>query len=210
MLKTNCIRQPQSYFPVHLATTIHALNSLITAVLPSPGYNFLTTRFETHTRTLRYGLRSREIYIEERTPITCPEILTEPQETQDESVNTIQETPNSQFRLFLSVTPCMPRIDSKKSATCIPSPPLFSPPTGDSPQNQSPPLHLAPPPSLASTYNNSPELFSPTLSVTPCMPGTVNRSPTPTSSLAHAPNSSPEHDEASFESHSIIQPHPHT
>ena len=25
MLKTNCIRQPQSYFPVHLATTIHAL-----------------------------------------------------------------------------------------------------------------------------------------------------------------------------------------
>ena len=42
MLKTNCIRQPQSYFPVHLATTIHALNSLITAVLPSPGYNFLT------------------------------------------------------------------------------------------------------------------------------------------------------------------------
>ena len=146
MLKTNCIRQPQSYFPVHLATTIHALNSLITAVLPSPGYNFLTTRFETHTRTLRYGLRSREIYIEERTPITCPEILTEPQETQDESVNTIQETPNSQFRLFLSVTPCMPRIDSKKSATCIPSPPLFSPPTGDSPQNQSPPLHLAPPP----------------------------------------------------------------
>ena len=42
MLKTNCIRQPQSYFPVHLATTIHTLNSLITAVLPSPGYNFLT------------------------------------------------------------------------------------------------------------------------------------------------------------------------
>ena len=38
----NCIRQPQSYFPVHLATTIHALNSLITVVLPSPGYNFLT------------------------------------------------------------------------------------------------------------------------------------------------------------------------
>ena len=42
MLKINCIRQPQSYFPVYLATTIHALNSLITAVLPSPGYNFLT------------------------------------------------------------------------------------------------------------------------------------------------------------------------
>jgi len=42
MLKTNCTRQPQSYFPVHLATTIHALKSLITAVLTSPGYNFLT------------------------------------------------------------------------------------------------------------------------------------------------------------------------
>ena len=42
MLKNNCIRQPQSYFLVHLPTTIHALNSLITAVFPSPGYNFLT------------------------------------------------------------------------------------------------------------------------------------------------------------------------
>ena len=42
MVKTNCIRQPQSYFPVHLATTMHAPNSLIIAVLPSPGYNFLT------------------------------------------------------------------------------------------------------------------------------------------------------------------------
>ena len=125
--------------------------------------------FETHTHTLRYGLRSREIYIEERTLITSPEILPEPQEMHDESVNTIQETPNSQFRLFLSVTPCMPCIDSKKSANCTPSPPLFSPPTGDSPQNQSPP---PPPPPLASTYNNSPELFSPTLSVTPCMPRT--------------------------------------
>ena len=57
------------------------------------------------------------------------ETLSEPQETQDESVNTIQETPNSQFRLFLSVMPCMPRIDGEKSAICSPSPPLFSPPT---------------------------------------------------------------------------------
>ena len=48
MLKTNCIRQPQSYFPVHLTTTIHALNSLITAVLPSPGYNFSLLQFEVH------------------------------------------------------------------------------------------------------------------------------------------------------------------
>ena len=170
----------------------------------------MMSRFETHTRTLRYGLRSREIYIEERTPITSPEILTEPQETQDESVNTIQETPNSQFRLFLSVTPCMPRIDSEKSATCIPSPPLFSPPTGDSPQNQSPPPPppLSPTTSLASTYNNSPELFSPTLSITPCMPRTVNCSPTLTSSLAHAPNSSPEHDETSSESPVLFSPTP--
>ena len=167
----------------------------------------MTSRFETHTRTLRYGLRSREIYIEERTPITSPEILTEPQETQDESVNTIQETPNSQFRLFLSVTPCMPRIDSKKSATCIPSPHYLAPLPVIPPRTSHPPP-LSPTTSLASTYNNSPELFSPTLSVTPCMPRTVNRSPTPTSSLAHAPNSSPEHDEASFESPVLFSPTP--
>ena len=64
----------------------------------------------TGTRTLRYELRSREIYIEE--PITSPEILSEKPQTQDESITTIQETPNSQFRLVLSVTPCMPRISS--------------------------------------------------------------------------------------------------
>ena len=34
--------------PVHLATTIHALNSLTTAVLPSPGYNFPYCNFELH------------------------------------------------------------------------------------------------------------------------------------------------------------------
>jgi len=67
--------------------------------------------------------------------------------------------------------------------------------------------------SLASTYNNSTELFSPTLSVTPCMPRTsslrsVNCSPTPTSSLAHAPNSSSEHDEASSESPVLFSPTP--
>ena len=116
-------------------------------------------------------------------------------------------------RLFLSVTPCMLGIDSEKSANCSPSPPLFSPPTGDSPQNQSPPPPLSPTTSLASTYNNSPELFSPTLSVTPCMPRTsslrsVNCSPTPTSSLAHAPNSSSEHDEASSESPVLFSPTP--
>ena len=39
MLKTNCIRQPQSYFPVHLATTIHALAELPQLVTTSY-YNF--------------------------------------------------------------------------------------------------------------------------------------------------------------------------
>ena len=47
-------------------------------------------------------------------------------QTQDKSVNTIQETPNSQFRLLLSVMSCMPRIDSEKSVNCSPSPPLVS------------------------------------------------------------------------------------
>ena len=44
MLKTNMHKATpgQSHFLVYLATTIHALKSLITAVLHSPGYNFLT------------------------------------------------------------------------------------------------------------------------------------------------------------------------
>ena len=170
----------------------------------------MTSRFETHTRTLRYGLRSREIYIEERTPITSPEILTEPQETQDESVNTIQETPNSQFRLFLSVTPCMPRI--VKNLLSASPPPHYLAPLPVIPPRTShpPPPPLSPTTSLASTYNNSPELFSPTVLVTPCMPRTrsVNCSPTPTSSLAHAPNSSSEHDEASSKSPVLFSPTP--
>ena len=91
----------------------------------------MMSTFETLTRTLRYGLRSREIYMEERTPITSLETLSEPHETQDESVNTIHETPNSQFRLFLLVTPCMPSIDSEKSANCSP------------PRTSHLPLHLA-------------------------------------------------------------------
>ena len=40
------------------------------------------------------------------------------------------------------------------------------------------------------------------------MPRTVNCSPTPTSSLAHAPNSSSKHDEASFESPVLFSPTP--
>ena len=160
----------------------------------------MMSTFETSTRTLRYKLRSRGIYTEERTLITSPETLSEPPpppKTQDESMNTVQETPNSQFRLLLSVTPCMPCIDSKKSVNCSPSPPLVSTPIHihDSLQNQSPSPPLSPTTSLTSTYNNSPELFSPTLLVTPCMPRTsslrsINCSPTPASSLAYAPNTS--------------------
>jgi len=55
------------------------------------------------TRTLRYELRSREIYIEES--INSLEILPEHPQTQDESINTIQETPNSQFRLVPLTAP---------------------------------------------------------------------------------------------------------
>ena len=76
----------------------------------------------------------------------------------------------------------------------------FFTPTGDSPQNQSPPPPLTRTTSLASTYNNSPELFSPTLSVTPCMPYTR--------SVNCTPNSSSEHDEASSESPVLFSPTP--
>ena len=83
----------------------------------------MMSTFETNTRTLRYELRSREIYIEEWTSITSPETLLEPPKTQDERENTIQETPNTQFRMLVSVMPCMPHIDSEKSVNFNPSPP---------------------------------------------------------------------------------------
>ena len=79
------------------------------------------------TRTLRYKLRSREIYIEE--PITSLEILSEHPQRQEESISSIQETPNSQFRLVLSVTPCVPRISSLESVNdckCAPSDTFYS------------------------------------------------------------------------------------
>ena len=76
------------------------------------------------TRTLRYELRSREIYIEE--PINSLQILSEHPQTQDESINTIQETPNSQFRLVLSVMPCMPCTSSLESVNHSTSPPVVS------------------------------------------------------------------------------------
>ena len=83
--------------------------------------------YTTRTRTLRYALRSREIYAEG--PITSPEILSEPPQTQDDSI----KTPNNQFRLVLSVTPCMSRISSIESINCSPSPLLFSPTPTTSP-----------------------------------------------------------------------------
>ena len=78
-------------------------------------------------RTLRYQLRSREIYADERTPINSPEILTEPPQMQDDSPNTIQEMPNRQFRLFLSVMPCMPCKDSLNLLTVAPPLPYLAP-----------------------------------------------------------------------------------
>ena len=135
-----------------------------------------------YTTRLRYALRSREIYTEE--PITSPEILSEPPQTQDDSISSIQETPNSQFRLVLSVTPCMPCISSIESVNHSPSPLLFSPTptaspvhasTPDSTQDQPPPPPLSPTNSLTSSHSTSPqheeslsgsiELFSPTPSI---------------------------------------------
>ena len=160
---------------------------------------FETTAYTTRTRTLRYAFRSREIYTKES--ITSPEILSEappshppppPPQTQDDSINSIQETPNSQFRLVLSVTPCMPHISSIESATYSPPPLLFSPtptaspvhsPTHDSPRTSHPPP-LSPTNSRTSSHNASPqheeslpgsiELFTPTPSTIqnkwPCPP----------------------------------------
>ena len=109
------------------------------------------------TRTLRYELRSMEIYIEE--PINSPEILPEHPQTQDESINTIQEIPNSQFRLVLSVMPCMPRISSLESVNDSTSPLLFSStssltfvPTPDSPKDQLPPSPTSSTDSLTSFH----------------------------------------------------------
>ena len=138
------------------------------------------------TRTLRYELRSREIYIEE--PITSPELLSEHPQTQEESIRSIHETPNSQFRLVLSVTPCVPRISSLESVNDNTSPLLFSStssltfvPTPDSPKDQPPPSPTSSTSSLTSfhTCNTSsqhntlsPELFSPT-------PTSQNKWPSP-------------------------------
>ena len=147
------------------------------------------------TCTLRYELRSREIYIEE--PINSLEILPEHPQTQDESINTIQETPNSQFRLVLSVTPCMPCTSSLESVNDSTSPLLFSStssltfvPTPDSPKDQLPPSPTSSTNSLTSfhTCNTSSqhdkvlsrELFSPT-------PTNQNKWPSPPSLPQRSP-----------------------
>ena len=133
----------------------------------------------TGTRTLRYELRSREIYIEE--PITSLEILLGKPQMQDESITTIQETPNSQLRLVLSVTPCMPRLSSLESVNDSTSPLLFSStssltfaPPPDSPKDQLPPSPTSST-NIQTSFNTcintssqhdkvqSPELFSPSL-----------------------------------------------
>ena len=138
------------------------------------------------TRTLRYELRSRKIYIED--PITSPELLSEHPQTQEESIRSIQETPNSQFRLVLSVTPCVPRISSLESVNDNTSPLLFSStssltfvPTPDYPKDQPPPSPTSSTSSLTSFHSCntssqhntlSPELFSPT-------PTSQNKWPSP-------------------------------
>ena len=102
------------------------------------------------THTLRYELRSREIYIEE--PITSPELLSEHPQTQEESIRSIRETPNSQFRLVLSDQPPPSPTSSTSSLTSFPtcntssqhntlSPELFSPtPTSQNKWPSPPPL----------------------------------------------------------------------
>ena len=138
------------------------------------------TATRTQTRTLRYILRSWETYSKEL--ITSPEILSEPPPTQDNSTNTVQETTNSQFRLFLSVTSCMPHTSSLEiyinrtpPPYCLaPHPPQAQPhvPTPNSPQDQQSSPQLSPTNSLTSLRSTrsqdeeslpgSPELFSPT------------------------------------------------
>ena len=168
--------------------------------LPNPSYcqqlhlhrsTVKMTSVSETTCTLRYELRSREIYIKE--PINSPEILPEHPQTQDESINTIQEIPNSQFRLVHSGIPCMPRTSSLYSVNNSTSPLLFSStsrltfvPTPDSPKDQLPPSPTSSTNSLTSfhTCNTSsqhdkalsPELFSPT-------PTNQNKWPSPPPSL---------------------------
>ena len=103
---------------------------------------------------------SREIYIKES--ITSTEILSKHPQMQDESINTIQETQNSQFRLVLSVTPCMPRTSSLESVNHSSSTLLFSPtsspayvPTPESSKDQLPPPPLSLTNSLTSFHNTS-------------------------------------------------------
>ena len=83
-------------------------------------------------------------------------------QSHNESINTIYETPNSQFRLVFSVTQCMPHTGSLKICQPQPSPLLFSPtsrpayvPTPDCPKDQLPPPLLSPTNSSTSFHNTS-------------------------------------------------------
>ena len=86
----------------------------------------MTSTFETRTRSLRYQLRSRGIYTEERTPINSSEILSKLPQTQDDSpIHHTGDTKQPVQAVPLGNTlhaPC-----SLKSVNRSPSPPLFSP-----------------------------------------------------------------------------------
>ena len=67
----------------------------------------MTSVFET-TPEICFG-PGRSSYLEEM--ITSLEMMSDhPPQMQDDSINTIQETPNSQFRLVLLVTPCIRKV----------------------------------------------------------------------------------------------------
>ena len=128
---------------------------LLSIITPTPQHCRDDVSFQKYShpeiRTSVQG--ARKIYIEE---ITSLEILSEHPQMQDESINTIQKIPNSQFRLVLSVMPCMPCISSLEFVDKSTSPLLFS--STSSPTyvpNPNPKDQLPPSPSLMSFHNTS-------------------------------------------------------
>ena len=114
-------------------------------------------------------------------------MLSEHPQMQDESINTIQETPNSQFRLVLSVMPCMPRISSLESVNDNTSPQLFSPTSSltfvPTPEDQPPPSPTSSTTSLTSfhtcdTSSQHDKALSPELFIQP-HPTSQNKWPSP-------------------------------
>ena len=103
--------------------TVSAKPLLLSAIIPTPQHRKDDVSFWNYPHP-EMRVQSREIYNEES--INSLEILPEHPQMQDESINTIQETPNSQFRLVLSVTPFMPRTSSLDSVNDSTSLLLFS------------------------------------------------------------------------------------